>query len=36
VYASESDPEAMIAAQRELTDYLSRVFAERRRAPRDD
>src|SRR5262245_10544971 len=36
VYASESEPEAMIAAQRELTDYLSRVFAERRRAPRDD
>jgi len=36
VYASESDPHEMIAAQRELTDYLSRVFAERRERPRDD
>jgi len=36
VYASDSRPEEMIAAQRELTDYLSCVFAERRRAPRDD
>ena len=36
VYASGRDPATLIAAQRELTDYLSRVFAERRRAPRDD
>jgi cytochrome P450 len=36
VYASGRDPAALIAAQRELTDYLSRVFAQRRRAPCDD
>src|SRR5262245_35905519 len=36
VDARDSYPREMIAAQQELTDYLSRVFAERRRAPRDD
>jgi cytochrome P450 len=36
VFASGRDPAALVAAQRELTDYLSRVFAERQRAPRDD
>jgi cytochrome P450 len=36
VYSCGRDPATLVAAQRELTDYLSRVFAERRRAPRDD
>ncbi len=36
VYSSDADPETLVAAQRELTDYLARVFAERRRRPSDD
>ena len=36
VYSSGADPETLLEAQRELTDYLSTVFAERRRAPRGD
>ena len=36
VYATGTAPEVLHAAQRELTDYLAGVFAERRRAPRDD
>jgi len=36
VYSSGAPAERMHAAQRELTAYLSGVFAERRRAPRQD
>ncbi len=36
VYAQESPPELLDAAQAELTDYLAVVFEERRRAPKDD
>jgi cytochrome P450 len=36
VYASHSDPQTLLDAQRELTDYLAEVFEERRQAPRDD
>ena len=36
VYSSGADPETLLAAQRELTDYLAQVFEERRRAPRND
>jgi cytochrome P450 len=36
VYASDSPPEVLQAAEEELTAYLREVFADRRRAPRDD
>lgn len=36
VYSSGADPETLLAAQRELTNYLQTVFEERKREPRDD
>jgi cytochrome P450 len=36
VYSSGADPQTLIAAQRELTDYLETVFEERARNPKDD
>jgi cytochrome P450 len=36
VYSSGADPQTLVAAQRELTDYLQQVFEERRRTPQDD
>jgi cytochrome P450 len=36
VYASDNPPELLRAAEAELTEYLSSVFAMRRREPRDD
>jgi cytochrome P450 len=36
VYSAGAAPETLVAAQRELTDYLQTVFAERRRRPSDD
>ncbi len=36
VYSSGADPEVLLKAQRELTDYLGGVFEERRIEPRDD
>ena len=36
VYSSGADPETLLAAQRELTDYLQTVFEERKREPRSD
>jgi len=36
VYSSGADPELLLAAQRELTDYLQTVFDERKRNPKDD
>jgi hypothetical protein len=36
VYASDNPPEQLRAAEAELTDYLSRVFAQRRQSPRQD
>jgi cytochrome P450 len=36
VYSSGADPETLVRAQRELTDYLQTVFEERKRAPRND
>ena len=36
VYSSGADPETLMAAQRELTDYLQTVFEARRAEPRDD
>ena len=36
VYASDNSPEVIRAAESELTRYLSEVFAERRRQPRED
>lgn len=36
VYSSGADPETLLEAQRELTDYLQTVFEERKRAPRKD
>ena len=36
VYSSDAEPEALLEAQRELTDYLRHVFERRRQAPRDD
>ena len=36
VYSSGADPSILVAAQRELTEYLSRVFEDRRKEPRDD
>ena len=36
VYASDTPPEQLRAAEAELTEYLSRVFAQRRQSPRQD
>ena len=36
VYSSGADPETLLEAQRELTDYLQTVFDARRKHPRDD
>lgn len=36
VYSSGAEPETLLAAQRELTDYLQTVFEERKRAPQSD
>ena len=36
VYATETDPETLLSAQTELTDYLAVVFEERRLAPKED
>jgi cytochrome P450 len=36
VYASDNSPEVIRSAEAELTRYLSEVFAERRREPRED
>lgn len=36
VYSSGADPETLVAAQRELTEYLEGVFAERSRHPGED
>lgn len=36
VYATDSDPDLLLKAQLELTDYLAEVFNERRKEPRDD
>lgn len=36
VYSSGADPESLLRAQRELTDYLETVFAARQREPRND
>ncbi|MCH2172789.1 cytochrome P450 [Myxococcota bacterium] len=36
VYASDTPPDELHAAQSELTDYLAVVFEERRREPRED
>ncbi|MFK7896314.1 MAG: cytochrome P450 [Myxococcota bacterium] len=36
VYSSNTSPEVLLKAQRELTDYLGGVFEERRKEPRDD
>jgi cytochrome P450 len=36
VYSSGAEPASLLAAQNELTDYLARVFEQRRREPRDD
>jgi cytochrome P450 len=36
VYSAGAAPETLVAAQRELTDYLQTVFEERRRSPQED
>jgi cytochrome P450 len=36
VYSAGAAPETLVAAQRELTDYLQTVFEARRKAPRED
>lgn len=36
VYSSGADPQTLLDAQSELTDYLAGVFAQRREQPRDD
>jgi len=36
VYSSDADPQTLLEAQRELTDYLGHVFEKRRLEPRDD
>lgn len=36
VYSSGADPAVLLAAQRELTDYLQTVFDERKKSPQDD